>query len=160
MIRSEEVLLYIPYAPKSAGESVARYITNLYKNKYRYISEPDYVVEVARILERVGANYNPELGHLVRYTKNTLALKLRDYASRKHKTTSAFKDDSAHSKLENMDVELLDVDMSEYSDAVVCAVYRTVKGMATKRDASIIRATFSIKDEDKGEDNCDGPTES
>ena len=144
MIIGEEVQIYIPYAPKDSSESIAYFIQNLYKRRYTFIDESEYIEEVTRILERIGTNYNPELGHLVRYAKNTLSLKLKDYATRSFRHIEQFTEE---------DYSVLDVDklmeheLTKYSDNIIKAIYNVINGRGSKRDLKIIADLFDVREQ-------------
>ncbi len=147
MITPKEVQLYIPYAPSNFCESIANYISSIYRSKYYFIDEAAFEIEVGDILERIGHNYNPERGHLGRYAKNTLALKLKDYIVRKHKHTEEFVEDT-YKIIEDVSNMINGIDLSTYPDSVIQAVYKTIKGIGSKSDLNIIREAFVIVDKE------------
>ncbi len=141
MITAREIQLIIPYAPMDNCENIADYITGVYKRKYSYIYELDYEIVVTEILERASGNYNPKLGHLIRYVKNTLSLKLKDYVKRHHVNT-VIMDESIITVIPE-DIE--SYDLTQYSDAVIKAIYNVTKGKGTKREKEIVMHTFKIE---------------
>jgi len=144
MITSKEIQMYIPYAPTATCESISKYISSMYRNRYYFIDDATFAVAVVDILERVGHNYNPDLGHLNRYAKNTLALKLKDFVARKHKNTEEL---SEEIEVPNLNVsQLANVDLSTYSDTVISAIYKVINGTGGKRDMKVIEDTFNVKE--------------
>jgi len=137
--------MYIPYAPVASCESIAKYINSMYKNKYTFIDSAEFIVAIVDILERIGNNYNPDLGHLNRYAKNTLTLKMKEYVVRKHKYFEELTGDEA-TNLSLTDIDLSSIDLSKYPDKVIVAIYKVVNGTGGKRALQIIRDTFKVKE--------------
>ena len=145
MITVEEVKLYIPYAPEESYIAIHRYIKSLYIRRHNYIDEADYDVEVVKILERASNNYNPKLGHLVRYIKNTLSLKLKDYVNRQHQVTMELSEDWVTEELVGDLVDTIEkADLSQYSDEVIQAIFNVVSGVKNKKDKDLISKLFSV----------------
>jgi len=142
MLAVEEVLMYIPFASIDNARSIANFVNNLYNKKYKYIDESDYIIEVVAILQRVGKNYNPRLGHISRYAKNTLSLKLRDYVTRKYVPTGELHEDVLSPEVAE---KLAEVDLSNYSDDVIQALYNVVTNKARKKDINLINKIFTVE---------------
>ena len=142
LVSPEEVQLYVKYAPRDSAETISKYITNLYSRKYSYLDSLDYTMEITKILERVAVNYKPKLGHLVRYAKNTLQLKMRDYITRNYVPTAAIIEETLVDKLE----EVLDaVTLEEYTDSTLQSIYNVVKGRGTKSDVDLVNKLFNVE---------------
>ena len=143
MIRAEEIKLYIPYIPTEAANNISSYIRGLYVRRHKYLEESEYIEEVVRILNRISDNYDPRKGHLVRYIKNTLSLKLKDYVKRVYQPTSQFNEDIALLMIiSNTEA----IDLSSYSDAVIEAIYNIINGKASKREIDLVDRIFKVEE--------------
>ena len=141
MITKEEVQLYIPYAPRDSCKTISRYIKSLYHRRHKYLDESEYDTEVVRILTRASGNYNPRLGHLVRYVKNTLSLKLKDYINRTYQFTYQLNEDmSIEVFAEGIEVQ----DLTEYTDEVIQAIYNVISGKGNKKDKNLVSELFKV----------------
>ena len=144
MISPEEVRLYITYAPKDSCETISRYIRSLYTRRHGSMDSLEYTIEVTKILKRIANNYNPKLGHLVRYTKNTLSLKLKDYVTRNYQPTTSLVEDIAIDKVATL---IDEADLSSYSDATIKAIYNVVNGSGSKKEKDLVNKLFNIDKE-------------
>ncbi len=142
-ILPEEVRLYIPYAPADSCKTISRFITGLYLRRHFSMEISDYEREVITILERVSENYNPKLGHLVRYAKNTLSLKLKDYVSRHHVRTLPLTEDTLVDQLVEEIQEAWN--WEDYSDAAIQAIFNIAEGKSSKKDRDIVNALFNTE---------------
>lgn len=143
MISPEEVRVYIPYAPEDSCKTISRYIKGLYLRKHSFMDSEEYMKEVIIILERVATNYNPKLGHLVRYAKNTLSLKMKDYVTRNYVATTQITDDAF---VESVVTDIIDKDLSEYSDATIKAIYNVISGNGSKKEKGLVNELFNVKE--------------
>lgn len=142
MLTPEEINRIIPFAPMESCKNIATYIRSLFVRKYSNLYELDYELAVNGILERVRSNYNPKLGPLIRYTKNTLSLKMKDYIKRNHVNTVEITEDVLSLFAEPIE----SYDLSEYSDTVISAIYNVIIGKGTKKEKDIITNVFNIKE--------------
>ncbi len=143
MISPEEVRMYIPYAPEDSCKTISRFIKSLYIRRYSSMEISDYEREVISILERISNNYNPKLGHLVRYAKNTLSLKLKDYISRNYIPTISLTEDTL---IDNLVKDISDSwNWEEYSDGTIQAVYNVMSGKGSKKDRGIVSELFNTE---------------
>lgn len=138
MITPEEIRLIIKFSNIESCTIISTYIKGLYIRKYSYIYELDYELEVLRVLERVSNNYNPKLGPLIRYAKNTISLKMKDYIKRNHINTVEMREDIFSLLPESLD----SYDISLYSDTVISAIYNVITGNDTKKERDIITSIF------------------
>ena len=146
MISSDEVRIYIPYAPTDSCQTISRYIQSLYNRRHNGMDSLEYTIEVTNILKRVATNYNPKLGHLVRYTKNTLSLKLKDYVARNYIPTTPLLEDVT---AEVLATSIKEEDLTSYSDTVIQAIYNVVKGEGSKKDKDMVNELFNIELKEK-----------
>ena len=142
MITKEEVKLIIKYAPMDSCENISNYIRSLYTRKYPFLYELDYELEVTKILERASENYNPKLGQLIRYVKNTLSLKMKDYIKRNHVTTVGVTDTVVEVFREPIEEHVL----SGYSDTTISAIYNVVTGKGTKKEKDLVNNIFKTEE--------------
>lgn len=139
MITPEEVKLIIPFAPTDICDNISNYIKHLYIRKYNFMNDLDYELEILRILHRANANYDPKKGHITRYVKNTISLKMKDYLKRSYIDIV-----SIHESLSlEVAANIIEHDLQDYSDSTIQAVYNVITGKGTKRDRDIITEVFS-----------------
>ncbi len=140
MISPEEIRIRIPYASSSSCENISAYIRFLYLRKYYFLYELDYELEITSILEKVRENYNPKLGQLNRYIKNTISLKLKDYMKRTYINKVELKDNTIGSTMQ--DDMTIPLDFSIYPDSVISAIYNVIGGVASNREKNIVNNLF------------------
>ena len=143
MVIDEEVQVYIPYASAQEAESIGAHIKSLYKKYSNVLYEDVYDVLIEKILKKINENYNPKLGPLIRYSKNTLSLGIKVYMSRKHSFTIRLDNDIFYEKIAEVVEE---VDLSKYSDAAIKALYEVMQGRGTRKEKELVNEIFKVKE--------------